>query len=385
MRKNTIIKLICITILMLLIDMFFIACSSKTESDAVQAVQSAPDLSNHPIYSKYKFGEDDSVIDIGTQPIGVSPGIIGEILDHDAILRTALADLGLELRIHHFLKGSDSNYFLERGDLEVVTGGDMPALISCSNMDTVVGSLIKKGFSSIVAREQMLMSNLKGKKIGYLYGSNAHFALLQSLEDVGLDESGVHLVSLNVPEMSGALERGDIDAFSTVEPNTSLALAEYDDFVVIHRSLSTAYIYMAGSFAEQYPEAARLIIASQIRSMGWMREAGENILTASGWTIQSRENLTNKKSSISENQYASIYKNELLDVSSIAALPSQDLEPDGRLSRELLFIKKLGMVPETIEWEKIMASFDLSLIRDILKESQSYQLQTYDFSWTRTE
>ena len=287
MRKNKTTQLIRITLLALAAVLFGGACSSKTGSDAELPVTSAPELSKHPIYSNYEFGEDESVIDIGTQPIGVSPGIIGEILEHDAVLRAALAELGLELRIHHFLKGADSNFFLQRGDLEVVTGGDMPALTACANMDTVVATLIKKGFSSVVAREQMLMTDLKGKKVGYLFGSNAHFALLQSLEDVGLDEADVHLVALDVPEMPGALDRGDIDAFSTVEPNTSLALAEYDDFVVIHRSLNTAYLYFAGSFAERNPEAARLIVASQIRSMGWMREAKDNILEASRWTIQS--------------------------------------------------------------------------------------------------
>jgi len=321
------------------------------------------------------------VIDIGTQPIGVSPGIIGEILKHDAVLRAALTKLGLELRIHHFLKGADSNFFLHRGDLEVVTGGDMPALTACANMDIVVATLIKKGFSSLVARKDMLMTDLKGKKIGYLFGSNAHFALLQSLKDIGLNESDVHLVPLDVPEMPGALDRGKIDAFSTVEPNTSLALAEYDNFVVVHRSLNAAYLYFAGSFVDRNPQAARLIIASQLRSMGWMREAKDNILEVSRWTIQSREYLTGKKSTINEHQYTTIFKSELLDVSPVAALPAYDLEPDGTLFREFQFLKDLGKIPTAAEWKKVKACFDLSLIPAILEKAQSYQLQTYDFSW----
>jgi len=384
-RKNKTTQLISITLLALVAVLFGGACSSKNESDANLPATSAPDLSNHPIYSNYDFGKDKSVIDIGTQPIGVSPGIIGEILKHDAVLRAALTKLGLELRIHHFLKGADSNFFLHRGDLEVVTGGDMPALTACANTDIVVATLIKKGFSSLVAREHMLMTDLKGKKIGYLFGSNAHFALLQSLKDIGLNESDVHLVPLDVPKMPGALDRGEIDAFSTVEPNTSLALAEYDDFVVIHRSLNSAYLYFARSFVDRNPEAARLIIASQIRSMGWMREAKDNILEASRWTIQSREYLTGKKSTINEHKYATLFKSELLDVSPVAALPAQDLEPGGTLFSEFLFLKDLGKVPAASEWKKVKACFDLSLIPEILEKAQSYQLQTYDFSWKTGE
>jgi len=378
-------QLIGITLLALAAVLFGGACSSENGGDADLPAKSAPDLSNHRIYSNYDFGKDKSVIDIGTQPIGVSPGIIGEILEHDAVLRAALAELGLELRIHHFLKGADSNFFLHRGDLEVVTGGDMPALTACANMDIVVATLIKKGFSSLVAREHMLMTDLKGTKIGYLFGSNSHFALMQSLEDAGLNESDVHLVPLNVPEMPGALDKGEIDAFSTVEPNTSLALAEYDNFVVIHRSLNTAYLYFAGSFADRNPDAARLIIASQIRSMGWMRESKDNILEASRWTIQSREYLTGKKSTINEHKYAALFKSELLDVSPVAALPAYDLEPGGALFREFLFLKDLGKIPATAKWKKVKASFDLSLIPGILEKAQSNQLETYDFSWKTGE
>lgn len=385
MKKPPTTQLIHIMLITLVIVLFGGACSSNSGSDPDPTAPPASDLANHPIYSEYNFGQTENVIDIGTQPVGVSPGIIGEVLEHDAVLQTALAELGFELRIHHFLKGSDSNFFLERGDLEAGTGGDMPALTTCTNMDTVVATLIKQGFSSIVAREQMLMEDLKGKKIGYLFGSNAHFALLQALEDVGLDGSDVQLIPLNVPEMPGALDRGEIDAFSTVEPNTSLALAEYDDFVVIHRSLSTAYLYFSGTFVDRNPEAARLIVASQIRAMGWMRKTKDNLLEASRWTIQSREYLTGQKSTINEDRYAAIFQSELLDVSPVGALPTGDLEPDGRLFREFLFIKDLGKIPASVEWEIIVGCFDLSLIPAVMEKAGSYQLQTYDFSWDTGE
>ena len=74
-----------------------------------------------------------------------------------------------------------------------------------------------------------------------------------------------------------------------------------------------------------------------------------------------------------------------MDISPVAALPAQDLEPDGRLYAEFLFLKDLGKVPAAVEWKKIEACFDLSLIDEILEEAQSYQLQTYDFSWKTGE
>lgn len=55
MKKSTVIKLICLTLLTLLAAMFSGSCSPKTESDTGLSSTSAPDLSNHPVYSNYDF------------------------------------------------------------------------------------------------------------------------------------------------------------------------------------------------------------------------------------------------------------------------------------------------------------------------------------------
>jgi hypothetical protein len=65
------IKLISITILTVVAVFFCIACSSKSESDAGLPVIFTPDLANHPIYSDYNFGENESMIDIGTLVSGL--------------------------------------------------------------------------------------------------------------------------------------------------------------------------------------------------------------------------------------------------------------------------------------------------------------------------
>ena len=93
---------------------------------------SPPNLSEHPIYRTYSFGSSDNVIDIGTQPLWVPTCLISEAMRHDNILRDALSERGLEVRFHAFLKGADINFFLERGDLEVAIGGDMPALVAAA-------------------------------------------------------------------------------------------------------------------------------------------------------------------------------------------------------------------------------------------------------------
>ena len=62
MRKNTTTQRNRITLLTFAAVLLGAACSPKTRSEAELPVMSAPDLSNHPIYSNYDFGMGESVI-----------------------------------------------------------------------------------------------------------------------------------------------------------------------------------------------------------------------------------------------------------------------------------------------------------------------------------
>jgi len=114
--------------------------------------------------------------------------------------------------------------------IKVGIGGDMPTLSAAANFGVHVVALAQQGFCSIVAREEMLMKELRAKRIAYAFGSNAHYALLQSLASAGLREEDVRLIPLDVTEMPSALAEGAIDAFSAWEPTPTIALAKQDSY-----------------------------------------------------------------------------------------------------------------------------------------------------------
>ena len=252
-------------------------------------VVSPPDLSDHPIYSKYEFGETDKIIDLGIQPLSLTISVIAEAMKRDAVLNAALSELGLEIRFHPFSKGSDENFFLHQEKLDAAMVCDMSALAEAAVSNIVVVAQNKLGFNSIVARRPMQIRDLKGKRIGYPFGSNAHSNILQFLSSEGLREKDVHLVNLNVNEMPDALAQGKIDAFVAWEPTPTIALAISDDFVIIHRALASTYLYFHRSFADQHPEAARHIIASQLRSIAWMKREKQNLLAVCGLGLEGQE------------------------------------------------------------------------------------------------
>ena len=84
---------------------------------------------------------------------------------------------------------------------------------------------------------------MKNKKIGYAFGSNAHYALLNILKAENITESEVELVPIDVTEMADALKNDKIDAFAAWEPTPALALKENPGFVTIHKKMTTGYLY----------------------------------------------------------------------------------------------------------------------------------------------
>jgi len=111
--------------LLVIVAVFFVGSLYRGEIQEPRGA-SIQDLSVHPIYSKYTFGAaNENVIDFGIQPIGVQIRVISEVMRRDQVLIKALSDLGQEIKFHSFLKGTDVDFSLERGILELALGGDM--------------------------------------------------------------------------------------------------------------------------------------------------------------------------------------------------------------------------------------------------------------------
>lgn len=341
----------------------------------------APDLSDHPIYSEYEFGQDESIIDLGKQPMWTPTGLIIEAMLRDTLLHTALAEQGLRIRSHPFLKGADVNFFMRRGDLEAGIGGDMPALTAAADSSVLVAALIQRGYCSIVAARPMLLEQLRGKRIGYAFGSNAHYALLAALSSAGLGVEDVRLVALDVTEMPNALLSGAIDAFSAWEPTPTIGMSRSEGPEIIHRRLSPGFMYFARSFADRCPEAVRQIVAAELRAIRWIQDRSSNFAQATRWAMEAERELSAKPSVLSVEQYAALAENDLLGIlDCVPAIPKSDLATDGHLFREFEFLQALGTIPRTVAWEDVQACFDRTVVEHVLSNAQAYRLTAQDYS-----
>lgn len=351
----------------------------KTGKAENQSIVKTSDLSNHPVYSNYKFNNSEEVVNLGTQPFFSPTGFITEVMKRDTILYNALSVSGLKIRFFPFLKGNDINFFIHKGDIDVGICGDMPTITAAATMDVTVSSIVQQGFCSVVARRSMLMRELRGKKIGYALGSNAHYALLRALASGGLNESLVHMIPMDVNEMPEALLTGEVAAFSAWEPTPAITLMKYPESTIIHRYISSGFMYYARTFSENHPELVRQILAAEIRALKWMKSDRQNLLLASEWAIQAVEDLTKGKLELSVGQNATLAENDILGLTSAPIIPQNDIRENGPLHMEFELLKTLDKIPTTSNWEKVHNSFDFQVINDVLANSKEYKLSEFSY------
>jgi ABC-type nitrate/sulfonate/bicarbonate transport system substrate-binding protein len=343
------------------------------------AAAANPDLSRHPRYSRYDFGEPSRVINFGTQPMAVPIGVIAEVMKRDRILRNELRRQGLEIRFHPFLKGDDINFFLKQGKMDAAMVGDMPTITTSATTDIRVVALAKQGFSSIVAKGRLTLAGLKGKRIGYPLVSNAHYALLAALAAVDLKESDVRLVPMEISEMVEALATGRIDAFAAWEPVPSIARKKIDKATILFRHLNSSYLYFSKPLVDRHPEAARLLLAAMIRALRWMKENEENLRLASEWTLAAEEQLQGKPVGLTAADVADLTLRQIRSITPYPTIPERDLTDKGSLRKMFDFLKSHGKLAGSTEWGRVAGSFDRGAIAAILANQRRYRLRSFDY------
>lgn len=344
-------------------------------------IKPAPNLTTHPIYSTYKFPEKETTINIGDQPLYLPTSLITEAMKRDLLLKDELSKLNTKLQFYSFLKGDDVNFFIRSGDLQAGIGGDMPALTAAVSTEIIIPALIQQGYCSIVATKPMLINELKGKRIAYAFGSNAHYALLKVLKAGKLSQTQVNLIEMEVTEMPESLASGKIDAYSAWEPTPTISLMNYPESVVINRNLSSGYIYFKKTFVEEHPEAVRQIIAAQIRALRWMQKDRQNLLLASKWSLQRINQFTDLNINLTEKQIAALSADDILRRCKTPFIPKNYLKEKGPIHSEFRFLKKVKKIADSSKWEKVRDSFDNQLISKVVSNSKRYKLNKFLFDF----
>lgn len=381
MKKIFSLNIFVLLLLILGIIIILIFTLRAKKSDAASSISSSTQLTDHPIYSSYNFIENGAKINIGIQPMYLPTGIIFEAIKRDEILKTALAESGKEIEYYSFLKGADVNYFLQKNLLDGGVGGDMPALSAAASSDVIIPVILQKGNVSIVSYKPTLTKDLKGKRIGYPYGSISHYFILELLKSSGIPEEKVKLIPMEVSQMAEALDKRKIDLFSAWEPSVTEAINLHPEFYITFKKITTGYLYFQKTFIQENPRINDHLLASVIRSINWLRSDRQNLLLACEWNLIEIEKLTGKKSHLTPEILADVALKDILGYNSKYAIVinNKAIRNYGSLHKEYEFLASLTEEKENNGWDQVAKSFDLKMIRNILKHPIKNRLNEYKF------
>ncbi|QHE75800.1 ABC transporter substrate-binding protein [Hydrogenophaga sp. PBL-H3] len=150
---------------------------------------------------------------------------------------------GLSLDIQHFKLGRMCVEKLVAGEVDFATAADVPALLAFMNrkeFDILATISTSKRENQMVIRQGPGItgpSDLRGKRIGVLAGTGAHYFADAFLLFHGIDQNEVIHVPLDAKDPAQALERGQVDAAGLFSSQVPDALARLQGRGIVAKQL----------------------------------------------------------------------------------------------------------------------------------------------------
>jgi NitT/TauT family transport system substrate-binding protein len=184
---------------------------------------------------------------------------------------------------------------------------------------------------------------------------------------------------MEVTEMPEALHEGKIDAFAAWEPTPFITVKQYPETVIIHKSLSSGYMYFKREFFDKHPEIVRLFLAAEIRAINWMSKEKRNLHLTAKWAIDESENISGKRIELSEEEAAKLALKDILEVASIPHIPGKYLKDGGSLYMEFSFLKTIKKIPPSSKWEKVRDSFNNEELESVSANPVKYRINEFQY------
>jgi ABC-type nitrate/sulfonate/bicarbonate transport system substrate-binding protein len=317
---------------------------------------------------------------IGYQPLASPGGALVEVIRRDRLFRKELQHKGIRLRLMPTNSGGEAARLIKEGALDASFAGDMPTIeLALSTPVTIMGP-IKRNYAAVVAQRGITPRELKGKRIGYVYATSGHYALLKTLQNGGLTEQDVTLVPVEISKMTEALLTGKIEAFAAWEPTPSSILSKYPDrYSVTGRQISTSYLVITKKLAAKHPENTFLLAAAVARAMHWMGQDISNLKKAVAWNQATINSLSGSSAAISVEDLQKQLLSDIQIMRHSKGFSSITDNGNRLLADEFDFLKKIGKLPKTAQWETVRKSFDNDLMDRIYRTPSASLIKRFDY------
>lgn len=194
---------------------------------------------------------------------------VGLILKEKRFLEDALAADGISVRWVQTLGSNKALEFLNAGSIDFGSTYAAAALVGRINgnpIKTVYVYTRPNGVALVKPQGSSLqnVAELKGKRVAVTRGTDPHIFLIRALAKHGLSEKDIQSVLLQHGDGRTALVRGDVDAWSALDPLTAAAELENGAQIFYQDpELSTwGFLNVREAFANENPELVKKVLAA---------------------------------------------------------------------------------------------------------------------------
>ncbi|OBG60985.1 MULTISPECIES: aliphatic sulfonate ABC transporter substrate-binding protein [unclassified Mycobacterium] len=123
------------------------------------------------------------------------------------------------------------------------------------------------------------VADLKGKKIAVTKGTDPYFFLLQSLATAGLSPADVEMVNLQHADGKTALERGDVDAWSGLDPFMAQTIQQQGSRMLYRNPDFNSYgvLNVREDFSAAHPDVVQSVVNSYEEARKWAKAHPEEL------------------------------------------------------------------------------------------------------------
>jgi ABC-type nitrate/sulfonate/bicarbonate transport system substrate-binding protein len=213
------------------------------------------------------------------QPVTVLSGFsVGFMVAYVAEKEKLFEKEGVPVTMQYSVSGKAAVDAMVAGAGVMAISGAFPAVSAAAAAPVYVVAPITRDDAStklIVRSNIQSASELKGKRVGYQFGSDGHLVILRYLEKNGMALGDI--ASQNVPAegLVAAFARGDLDGLVVWEPHASKALEAVPGAKVLDsKGVVTIFnvVTMRKDFVEAQPETARKLLRALVTANEFIKK-----------------------------------------------------------------------------------------------------------------
>jgi sulfonate transport system substrate-binding protein len=198
------------------------------------------------------------------------------VLKEKKFLDDDLAKDNVKVEWIHSLGSNKSLELLNSKSADFGSTAGAAALIGKANGNPIKSVYVysKPEWTALVVRSDSTITkveDLKGKRVAVTRGTDPHVFLLRALDRVGLSEKDIELVPLQHPDGRNALEKGDVDAWSGLDPLMAQTEVDKGSKLFFRDPNLNTYgvLNVREEFAKQYPAYVKRVIVAYEKARTW--------------------------------------------------------------------------------------------------------------------